>query len=82
MRVFFRSGNIFLGIANKPMEDAEEGCLIESADGRSDPEVLKRYAKIGEVVCDIANHGDDAEVRRKGDGSYAIYAVKKNKVTV
>ena len=64
------------------MEDSEEGCMIESADGRSDPEVLKRYAKIGEVVCDIANHGDDAEVRRKGDGSYAIYAVKKNKVTV
>ena len=52
-------------------------------DGTSDEaEILKRYAKIGEAVCGIASQGDDAEVRRKGDGSFAIYAVKKNKVTV
>ena len=60
----------------------DEDCFIECANGHYDMEALRRYAKIGEAVCGIAEKGDDAEVRKKGDGSYAIYAVKKNKVTV
>lgn len=58
-------------------------CSVEIMDEDTDEaEILRRYARIGEAVCGIASQGDDAEVRRKGDGSFAIYAVKKNKVTV
>ena len=60
---------------NYSVEAMDEGTEDES-------EILKRYARIGEAVCGIASQGDDAEVRRKGDGTFAIYAVKKNKVTV
>lgn len=58
-------------------------CSVEVMEEETDEaEIQRRYARIGEAVCGIASQGDDAEVRRKGDGSFAIYAVKKNKVTV
>lgn len=34
------------------------------------------------MIRKITDRGNDAEVKKKGDGSLTVYEVKKNKVTV
>jgi len=38
--------------------------------------------RICTMIRKIISRGNDAEVKRKGDGSITVYEVKKNKVTV
>lgn len=42
----------------------------------------KRNLRLLRSIEEITKRGNDAEVRRKKDGQYAVYEVKKNKVAV
>lgn len=42
----------------------------------------KENLRLLRMIEVITNRGNDAEVRRKKDGQYAVYEVKKNKVAV
>ena len=48
-------------------------------DERDTEEENKRICT---MIRKIIARGNDAEVKRKGDGSITVYEVKKNKVTV
>ena len=42
----------------------------------------KEHLRLLRLIEQITSRGHDAEVRRKKDGQYAVYEVKKNKVAV
>lgn len=45
-------------------------------------EQMEKALYLMEVISTITNRGNNAEVRRKKDGSLTVYEVKKNIVTV
>lgn len=45
-------------------------------------EQMEKALYLMEVISTITDRGNNAEVRRKKDGSLAVYEVKKNIVTV
>lgn len=42
----------------------------------------ERVIGLWTAVCSITDRGNNAEVKRKKDGSFTVYEVKKNIVTV
>lgn len=45
-------------------------------------QMKERVTSLWMVVCAITDRGNNAEVRRKKDGSLTVYEVKKNIVTL
>ncbi len=42
----------------------------------------ERVMNLWKAVCAITDRGNNAEVKRKKDGTFTVYEVKKNIVTV
>lgn len=42
----------------------------------------EKAISLWKAVCEITDRGNNAEVKRKKDGSFTVYEVKKNIVTV
>ncbi|MDD3746301.1 MAG: hypothetical protein PHD70_07515 [Anaerostipes sp.] len=61
---------------NMIMNTSETTINIELSDKH------KRNLRLLRSIEEITKRGNDAEVRRKKDGQYAVYEVKKNKVAV
>lgn len=45
-------------------------------------QMKERVIGLWTAVCSITDRGNNAEVKRKKDGSFTVYEVKKNIVTV
>ena len=58
--------------------------LMDTSKGNnlSYEQMKERVIGLWTAVCSITDRGNNAEVKRKKDGSFTVYEVKKNIVTV
>lgn len=53
-----------------------------SKDVLNDKNQIKKAINLLKAVSSITDRGNNAEIKRKKDGSFTVYEVKKNIVTV
>lgn len=67
---------------NEKIEFQEETNEILKGNNLSYEQMKERVIGLWTAVCSITDRGNNAEVKRKKDGSFTVYEVKKNIVTV
>lgn len=59
-----------------------ESIFQEGTNDFSHEQVKERIISLWTAVCLITDRGNNAEIKRKKDGSFTVYEVKKNIVKV